>query len=282
MEDQAHGLRQMVLRKAQGRDGATCRLIGVGSGKGGVGKTSVVVNLGLALRRAGHRVAIFDADLGLANVDVLLGLTPRFHLGHVVSGIHPLDAIVARGPEGLDVIPGSSGLQELASLDAGIRERLLDQLAALLNGYDYVLVDTASGISRNVTRFLHASNPVIVVVAPEPTAIVDAYALIKVLSGSSREQEILLLVNSVGGEREASRVFEHLSSVVDRFLKRQVHLLGFVARDEKLSRSVRSQKPLLIAHPGAPASRCFLRLAEALRQRPALGFAALTSGTGVT
>ena len=175
------------------------QLIAITSGKGGVGKTNVVVNLALALTRAKQRVAIFDADFGLANVDVVLGLAPTYHMGHVIEGILPLREIILEGPEGVHIIPASSGIQDLAVMSQAQRDELVFQLDQVLSSYDYIFIDTAAGISDNVIRFLMAAPRVVVVCAPEPTAIVDAYALIKVLFRRSPSKDVLVLVNLVEG-----------------------------------------------------------------------------------
>lgn len=268
--DQAAVLRQLVQRSGhagQIRPARPCELVSVTSGKGGVGKTNVVVNLAIALSRAGRRVAILDADFGLANVDVFLGLTPQFHLGHVIEGICRLEEIIIEGPEGIGIIPASSGIQELTEMGEIKRGRLIRELDSVMKNYDFFLIDTAAGISNNVIQFLVLSPRVIVVCAPEPTAIVDAYALIKVLMKRDAGIEILLLVNSADSEREALSVHRQLDSVASRFLGRKIHLLGFIPRDLKVSQSVRRQMPLLISHPRTLVSRCFVRVAQTLLNR---------------
>ncbi len=271
MPDQAAALREMV-RKQSPKPGVAGtgpgQLIAITSGKGGVGKTNVVVNLALALTRAKQRVAIFDADFGLANVDVVLGLAPTYHMGHVIEGILPLREIILEGPEGVHIIPASSGIQDLAVMSQAQRDELVFQLDQVLSSYDYIFIDTAAGISDNVIRFLMAAPRVVVVCAPEPTAIVDAYALIKVLFRRSPSKDVLVLVNLVEGRKEAENVFNQLARVVQRFLGRRIHLLGHVPRDDKVGKAVRRQEPLLISYPKSPGSLSFHRLAEDLQCNP--------------
>jgi flagellar biosynthesis protein FlhG len=244
------------------------QLIAITSGKGGVGKTHVVVNLALALRLAGKRVAILDADFGLANVDVFLGLTPRFHIGHVIEGIQPLESIIVDGPKGIEIIPASSGIQELTEMRSGQQANLIGQLSAIMGRYDYILIDTAAGISNNVIRFLLLARRVIVVSAPEPTAIVDAYALVKVLFKRDPSKEVYLLVNSVQSESEAKDVHRQLAHVAERFLGQEIQLLGFVPKDQRVPQSIRRQQPVLITHPRTVVSRRFFVIAETLMNQP--------------
>lgn len=270
MSDQAAALRQIVEQRGLwARSGAAsrCQVLAVTSGKGGVGKTNLAVNLAIALQRQGRRVAILDADFGLANVDVFMGLTPGCHLGHVVEGIVPLSSIILQGPEGIDVIPASSGIQEMTDLSGPRREQILGQLNAVLGDYDYVLIDTAAGISHNVLSLLEFSRRVIVVLVPEPTAIVDAYALIKVLFKKEADKELMVVVNAASDEEEAEEVFGQLSRVAKRFLGRTIHLLGFVAKDDLVHDAVVQQVPLLVSHPGSAAGRCLVRIARNLTRR---------------
>ncbi len=267
MSDQAAALRQIVEKRGLlARAGAAgrCQVLAVTSGKGGVGKTNLAVNLAIALRWEGRRVAILDADFGLANVDVFLGLTPGYHLGHVVEGIVPLSSIVLQGPEDIDVIPASSGIQEMTDLSGPRREQILGQLNQLLGDYDFVLIDTAAGISQNVISLLQFSRRVIVVLVPEPTAIVDAYALIKVLFKKEADKQLLYVVNAARDEEEAQEVFGQLSQVAKRFLGRTIHLLGYVAKDDLVHEAVVQQVPLLVSHPGSAAGRCLVRIAQRL------------------
>ena len=268
MTDQANALRD-IARKHNGFEaglgsGTGCQVIAVTSGKGGVGKTSIVVNVSIALQKAGKKVAILDADFGLANVDVFFGLVPTHNLGHVLEGILPLKSIILEGPEGVHIIPAGSGLQELTDMADSTRDRILLELSGILNQYDFLLIDTASGISNNVVGLLAVSARVVVVSMPEPTAMLDAYALIKVLLRRNRSKEILLVINSAESDDEAQRVFSQLARVVQSFLAKQITLLGFVLKDDKVSEAVRQQVPIFLSNPRAGVSRCFTRIAASL------------------
>jgi flagellar biosynthesis protein FlhG len=237
-------------------------VLAVTSGKGGVGKTNVVVNLAVALARQGHRVAVLDADFGLGNVDVLLGLAPVRHLGHVLAGQCTLAEIVLTGPEGILLIPASSGLQALTALTPEQWERLAEGVSAIQAGIDFLVIDTASGIAGNVLATLVASDRVLVVTSPEPTAIVDAYALVKVLSMTEPGKDIGLLVNGARDAEEGALVFRQLEVAVQRFLHRGVRSYGFIAQDPAVRRAVRAQQPVVCEEPASPASLGFRGLAS--------------------
>jgi flagellar biosynthesis protein FlhG len=238
------------------------------SGKGGVGKTNMVVNLAYALCRLGMRVMIFDADLGLANVDVLLGLTPRFTIQHVLSGQKTLDEVLLTGPGGILILPATSGVQEMAHLTEGQRLQLLAELDALEAKVDVLLVDTGAGISTNVVYFNMAAQDIVVVVTPEPTSMTDAYALMKVMSTKYAEKYFKILMNAVSSEAEAQEVFRRLSMVAERFLNVSLDYLGFVVFDASFSQAVRQQKPLLELYPTSLAADCFRTLARRVFETP--------------
>ncbi len=266
--DQASTLRRISVEEQSGpiagvRSRGT-RIIAVTSGKGGVGKTNAVANIAVALSELDRKVVVFDADFGLANIDILLGLTPRFHLGHVLFGNKSLTEIMVQGPNGIRIIPASSGLQRLSELTSEQRNYLVESFADLHSDTDYLLIDTAAGISRNVIHFLLSAQEVIVVSAPEPTAIVDGYAVIKIILREEPSKMIHLLINSVQQEEEAREVFAQINSVVKRFLGRDVHYLGHVEKDPCVLQAVRSQVLVTRQFPEAPASRCFRQLARAL------------------
>ncbi len=271
VRDQASTLRRISAVKQSGpvasvRNRGT-RIIAVTSGKGGVGKTNAVANIAVALSELDRKVVVFDADFGLANIDVLLGLTPRFHLGHVLFGNKSLTEIMVQGPNGIRIIPASSGLQRLSELTSEQRNYLVESFADLHSDTDYLLIDTAAGISRNVIHFLLSAQEVIVVSAPEPTAIVDGYAVIKIILKEEPSKMVHVLINSVQREAEAREVFAQINSVVRRFLGRDVHYLGHVEKDPRVPQAVRSQVLVTRQFPEAPASRCFRQLARALTQQ---------------
>jgi flagellar biosynthesis protein FlhG len=238
------------------------RILAITSGKGGVGKTNIAANLALELTELGKKVVVLDADFGLANIDVLLGLTPRFHLGHVLFGNKTLTEIMVQGPRGIRIIPASSGLQRLSELTLEQRNHLLDSFANLDQDTDFFIIDTAAGISRNVIHFLLSAQEVIVVSAPEPTAIVDAYAVIKIILAEDHTKDVRVLINSVQRAEEAQEVFCQINSVVKRFLSREVAYLGHVERDPHVPQAVRSQVLVTQRYPDAPASKCLRNLAQ--------------------
>lgn len=281
MEDQASRLRKLVAEMRGGRAGGRLtealvptRVIAVTSGKGGVGKTNVTTNLALALAQRKQRVLILDADLGLANVDIAMGILPRFNLAHVLHGVKTLEDIVEIGPLGVAVIASGSGISELANLEDAARVKLLEALAGLKSRYDFLLIDTSAGLNRNVLGFVLAADEVLVVTTPEPTAMLDAYSMIKVVFQENPRAAVRLIVNMVRDEVEAREVSDKLVVLAHRFLGAAISPLGHVVRDGRVTEAVREQTPLLQLYPGAAASRCIQALAAQLtngRAAPALG-----------
>jgi flagellar biosynthesis protein FlhG len=231
------------------------RTIAFTSGKGGVGKSNLVLNTGLALARRGRRVTILDGDLGLASINVLLGLSPRFDLRHVLSGERPLRDIVLHGPHGVSIIPAGSGIAELANLDAESRESLLGELTTVAETVDYLLIDTGAGISDTVLNLVMASDEAIVVTRPEPTALADAYALIKVIVNEEPAFPFHLLINMVRDARQAEQVFHSLEQILVRFLSYQPGNAGHVQTDPRVAQGVIQQVPFTILAPGCQAAR---------------------------
>ncbi|MBI3392154.1 MAG: MinD/ParA family protein [Nitrospirae bacterium] len=270
--DQAATLRAMARQDQISRDlsapvrriGPPVRVIAVTSGKGGVGKTNVVANLAIALSRLGQRVLLFDADLSLGNIDVLLGLTPGRTLGDVLAGQARLREILVHGPEGIQILPATSGVQELSALTEEQRAGLLTEVDQLDGAADVLLVDTGAGVSSNVLYFTVAAQEIIVVVSPEPTSMTDAYALMKILSTRHAERSFKLLVNSVRTPAEAMEVYRNLVKVADRFLDISIGYLGHIPADDHVTMAVRRQRAVVDLYPRSPAARNFAEVARTL------------------
>jgi flagellar biosynthesis protein FlhG len=244
------------------------RVIAVTSGKGGVGKTNISVNLAASLSLAGQRVMLMDADLGLANVDVLLGLEPHFDLQHVISGEKSLDEIIVEGPLGIHVVPASSGVERMAELTSVEHASLISAFSELEQPIDVLIVDTAAGIADGVVSFAKACQEVIVVVCDEPTSLTDAYALIKVLSMRHGIKQFQILANMVKDESQGLNLYEKLLNTTDRFLEVGLKYLGAVPFDEQLRQSVRAQKPVIEAYPRSPAAKALVRIGEKINRWP--------------
>jgi len=240
------------------------RVFSVTSGKGGVGKTSIVINLAVAFARKGRKVLIIDADLGLANVDIMLGLTPRENIHTLLSGEKTIDEVLVPGPAGISVLPASSGIYELTHLSSEQRIALLTHLDGLEDRFDTVLIDTGAGISSNVMYFNAAAQEIIVVVTPENTSIADAYALIKVLSTNFGQKHFHVLLNMVRNEFEAMNTFRKIERAAERFLNIGLEYAGFIVRDEGVAKAANEQKPLMMVDPASAAARSVKFVAEGL------------------
>jgi flagellar biosynthesis protein FlhG len=251
-------------RMEKGKAEKNTRIVAITSGKGGVGKTNIVANLGFALGKSGKRVLILDADLGLGNLDVLLGITPQFNLSHVISGEKKIGDILVEGPGKVTILPASSGVQELTQLTHDQRFKVISELERLLDGFDILLIDTAAGISTNVLYFSISAQEIMVVVTPEPTSITDAYALMKILSVKYAEKNFKLLVNAAASTEEADEVFRQLNLVANRFLDISIEYFGHILMDDNIKRGVRKQKVVMEMAPMAKASRTFAFLANKL------------------
>ncbi len=238
------------------------------SGKGGVGKTNIVANLGIALAEAGRRVLILDADLGLGNLDVILGIRPVHTLEDVLLGQCSLAEALLEGPRGVKVLAADSGARDFTLLSTGEKIRLFALFRDLEEEADTILIDTSSGISSNVRFFASFAHRVVLITTPEPTAITDAYATMKVLSRTIGEQDFRLLVNIADSERQGLEVFQTLRRAAERFLRLKPGYLGHVLKDARLTRSVRLQKPVLVLHPDSRAAANLRELAGRLLAEP--------------
>ncbi len=259
--DQAAGLRRMNQPKP-------VKVIAVASGKGGVGKTNLSVNLGTALAQGGRRVLLMDADLGLANVDVMLGLSPRRNLSHVIAGEATLEEVIMQAPEGLGIIPAASGIQRMAELAPAEHAGLIRCFSELSQDLEYLIVDTAAGISDSVMSFSRAAREVLVVVCDEPSSITDAYALIKVLNRDYRVQRFHVVANRVRGPREGQELFAKLAKVTGRFLDLTLDFAGAIPEDDALRRAVQRQRAVVSLYPGSPAGKAFMDLARRVDRWP--------------
>jgi flagellar biosynthesis protein FlhG len=238
------------------------RVISFTSGKGGVGKTNLVVNLGVALAQRGHTVLMLDADLGLANIDVLLGVQPKYTLHEVLSGKKELSEVMVAGPSGVSIIPAASGVDVLRGLSPQQRLMLLEAVENLAYSFDYLLIDTGAGIGGDVMYFNSAATEIVCTITNEPTSLTDAYALIKVLSGNYGEKSISVIVNQVASEAEAKAVFGRLARSVTRFLQVELRYLGWIPSDPAVVAAVREQKALLELYPSSPAARACVHTAD--------------------
>jgi flagellar biosynthesis protein FlhG len=274
LQDQAENLRQLVGRMARpdspGRlvvPVSHCRVIAITSGKGGVGKTNISVNLALAFANRGKNVLLYDADMGLANVDVMLGIIPRFTLLNVLNGQKNLKEIIVEGPGGIRLVAsGSGGVQELADLDEAQRGKFLEALLELQNQSEMIIIDTGAGLHRNVLAFALAAEEVIVVTTPEPTSLMDAYGMIKILYREKKNPAINVVVNMAAHQTEADEAGKKLVVLSKRFLNLNVEYIGFIPWDAGMIRAVKEQKPVILSSPLSPAAVHLNRLAEILLQ----------------
>jgi flagellar biosynthesis protein FlhG len=253
--DQAAGLRRMAQPNP-------VRVIAVTSGKGGVGKTNVSVNLAVAMADTGKQVMLLDADLSLANIDVLLGLHPDKNLSHVIDGERTLEEVIITGPSGIMVVPASSGIKRLSELSMLENAGLIRAFSELTHEVDTLIIDTAAGINESVTSFSRAAQEVVVVVCDEPASITDAYALIKVLNVEYGIQRFRVLANQAHSAQEGRELFNKISRVTDRYLDVTLEFMGAVPHDDYLKKAVRKQRAVVQAYPRSRSSMAFKNLAQ--------------------
>ncbi len=244
------------------------RVIAVTGGKGGIGKTNVSVNLSMALAKLGRRVVLLDADLGLANVDVLLGIQADRNIADVLEGECSLLDVMVDGPMGIRVVPASSGVRSMASLTPAQHSGLIQAFSEIDDKLDVLIIDTAAGISDSVTSFVHAAQEVLVVVCNEPTSITDAYALIKVLNRDHGIFKFNILANMVQSPKDSQEIFQKLSTVSDRFLNVALKFVGAIPFDDLLIKSVKKRQPVYAAYPRAVSSLAFRDLANEIDKWP--------------
>jgi flagellar biosynthesis protein FlhG len=267
---QADTLAEMMRRTAPRPPGGGPGVYSVTSGKGGVGKTSITTNLAFCLARRGKRVLVIDADLNLANIDIILGLSPKYNIQHVLNGERTLAEVLVRGPGGFRILPASSGILDLFTLAESQKLFLLAEMEEVSRDLDFLLIDTAAGINDNVVYFNLAARQRLVVLTPEPTSLTDAYALIKVLAANHAMDRFQVLVNMAASRAEGLAVYRKLAMAADRFLETvSLDYAGFIPRDAKVSEAVRRQELLAEVFPDSRAARAIDELAGNLVEETA-------------
>ncbi|GAA0121383.1 MAG: MinD/ParA family protein [Clostridium argentinense] len=266
MLDQASTLRQLAEKNYKDdfkNENRTTRILTITSGKGGVGKSNIVVNLGITLQKMGKKVLIFDADVGMGNDDVLIGCFPKYNIFDVIFNNKNIEDVIIEGPLGIKLLPGGSGLSRVDDLTEIQRKSFLNKLENI-EGFDYILMDTGAGINRSVLGFIACSDEFIVVTTPEPTSLTDAYSLIKAVSHFKIKDNGSVIINRVLDEEEGLDTFTKFSKASSKFLNLNLNFLGMVSEDVKLVKSVRTQKPLCINYPNSEAAKNIESIAERL------------------
>ncbi len=265
MADQAQRMREIFQRNqtvSSLRKNGLLRTIVVASGKGGVGKTNIVVNLALILGQWGQKVIILDTDLGMANVDILLDLKARFTLLDVIQGGRDIQDVILRGPAHVEVIPGGSGLSQIVNLDRQQREQLIARFSTLEEKGDLLLVDCSAGLSHDVLSFIAAADELILVTTPEPTAITDVYSIIKIVDSYKLHSQVHLIVNMINNAHDGEHVFKRIKKVCDSFLDLKVVFLGGIEYDRSVSKAVLSSYPYVLQFPHSRATQCTRHIAR--------------------
>jgi flagellar biosynthesis protein FlhG len=265
--DQAENLRRIMQQQNQ-EEHKAARVIAVTSGKGGVGKSSVSVNLAIQFTRMGKSVVILDADFGLANVEVMFGVIPKYNLSDLLYNGKEINEIICEGPEGIKFLSGGSGIANLANLDNEQVKRLITKMSELEKMADIVIIDTGAGINPSVMEFLLSSPETILVTTPEPTSVTDSYALLKALSMAegfdSKNTKIRMIANRVADEADGKNLYEKLSMVVSKFLDIDIEFLGVIPQDNYITKAIMKQKPVSIMYPNAPSAKHLEKIAAAL------------------
>ena len=263
MYEQASKLRQIMNSKNSSENvPKNVKVFCVTSGKGGVGKTNLSVNMAIAMQSMGKRVLLVDADLGLANIDVVSGLYPRYNISHFLSFGKPIEEILIKGPRGITILPGASGLGSLADMTTAEVNRLVAGFGRIGMAFDIIIIDTGAGISRNIISFINSSDEVIVVSTPEPSSVTDAYAIIKMIH--TYQKKIHVIVNRVDNFKEAKYTMEKLERVSRKFLNIKVNYLGYVLEDRIVYRANMAQTPFYIKYPNGLASKCITNIGKTL------------------
>ncbi len=259
--DQAHGIRQM-------KSSRPVRVIAVTSGKGGVGKSNVAVNLAVMLAQSGERVMVMDADMGLANIDVLLGLSPKMNLSHVINGECLLEDTIIEGPAGVKIVPASSGVASMSDLTPAENVGIIRSFSELTVPVDTLIIDTAAGLSDSVVSYTRAAREVIIVVCDEPASITDAYAMIKVLNRDYGMHRFHVLANQAHGIQQGRELYTKLARVSEKYLDVALNFLGTIPYDECLKKAVQKQKSVVESFPRSPSAMAFRQIAKKTQQWP--------------
>jgi flagellar biosynthesis protein FlhG len=276
MRDQADKLRQIIanlknraipqIEPSKDMRRKNSRVITITSGKGGVGKSNIAVNLAISLSQYGFKVIIFDADFGLANVDVIFGIVPQYTLADVINDKKNILEVLTEGPQNIRFISGGSGVEKLVELDKGQLEKFVENIGFLDRFADFIIVDTGAGVSDNVMRFVMAADEVLVVANPEPTSITDAYALIKMISNRDNAKPIKIIVNRAENENEAQNLLKKLVLVSEKFLSVKLLPLGYLLNDDVVTKAVKSQQPFALEYPKSNAAKQIREIAKKLIQ----------------
>ena len=273
MIDQAQKLRQLASTHSQ--NSTKPKIITITSGKGGVGKSNIVVNTSIMLQKLGKKVLLFDADIGMGNDDVLMGFLPKYNVFDIIFNNKTIDEVMIKGPYGVSLVPAGSGLNRIENLSKKRREEFINKLSDLEN-FDYILMDTGAGISRDVLGFISCCDDLIMVTTPEPTSLTDAYSLLKAVSHFNLKSKAKVIINRALDEKEANITFNKLNNAVSKFLRVEMEYLGMVSEDRKLVQSVRAQEPFIISYPNCDASKDIEKIAVKL-----IGDGSSTSGLGI-
>lgn len=260
MFDQAYKLRELVKRKVE--TSKPLRIIAVSSGKGGVGKTNFSVNIAIVLKELGKEVLLIDADFGLANVDVISGIFPKYNLSHVISKEKSIDDIIFDGPLGIKIIPGATGLYEMANLSEEELNSLILAFETIKSEFDFVLIDTGAGIHKNVVNLLRSSDEVAVITTPEPTALTDAYAVIKLIHKDVKR--IHIVVNRTDNYKEAELTAQKMINAAKKFLNIDLNYLGYILEDKVVSKANKEQTPFYLRYKDSLSSKCMLNIGKKL------------------
>jgi len=274
MADQAEKLRDLFSGKIKPTEYVAqekTRIITIASGKGGVGKTSLTVNLAIALCKNGKKVMILDADLGMANVDIMLGIAPHFTLYDVLQGHKTLKEIVVEGAEGVKIVPGCSGIFEATNIGREQREDLIRELENYAREMDYILIDTGAGISQVVLGFIASADDVIIVVTPEPTSITDGYGIIKILSRFKLHKQVHLVINMANNLQEAQESARKIEIVADKYLQINIKRLGVMYSDNNVKKSIKEMTPFMVKYPRSQVSLDVMQIAHNILQEK-IGF----------